>query len=77
MTDYVSINLNKEILNNFKLLNKEYLVGDLKFYVSPPGENEYYLYSYLTTFFDNIVILDIGTGSGYSTISLSHNEKTE
>lgn len=46
MTDYVSINLNKEILNNLKLLNKEYLAGDLKSYVSPPGENEYYLYSF-------------------------------
>ena len=37
------------------------------------GVQEYRLYSYITTFFNNITILDIGTSTGRSSLSLSHN----
>lgn len=60
------------ILDNFKLLNHEYLV-DRAYYDSKSGVNEYRLYSYLTTFFNNITILDIGTLTGRSSIALSYN----
>ena len=67
------IRLNNEILDNFELKNHEYLV-DREYYDFKSGTNEYRLYSYLTTFFDNTTILDIGTFTGRSAIALSYNE---
>ena len=55
--------ISNDILNNFNLKNHEYLV-DPTYYDLPSGEQEYKLYSYLTTFFDNAIILDIGTTNG-------------
>jgi hypothetical protein len=66
------IPISNAILDNFKLLNHEYLV-DPTYYDSKSGVNEYRLYSYLTTFFNNITILDIGTLTGRSSIALSYN----
>ena len=65
--------LNKTILNNFELKNHEYLVNKI-YYDLSCGKQEYRLYSYLTTFFNNSIILDIGTWDGRSAVSLSHNE---
>ena len=70
---YMELPISNNILNNFNLKNHEYLV-DPTYYDLPSGEQEYKLYSYLTTFFDNAIILDIGTLNGRSAISLSHNE---
>lgn len=67
------IPISNEILNNFQLKNQEYLV-DISYYDLPSGQQEYRLYSYLTTFFNNIIILDIGTLNGRSAVSFSHNE---
>ena len=67
------IPISNEILDNFKLINQEYLV-DKDFYDLKSGNQEYRLYSYLTTFFNNITILDIGTSNGRSAVALSHNE---
>jgi predicted O-methyltransferase YrrM len=67
------IPISNEILDNFKLINHEYLV-DKDFYTEKSGVQEYRLYSYLSTFFNNITILDIGTSTGRSAVSLSHNE---
>lgn len=61
------------ILDSFQLKNHEYLV-DPTYYDLLSGQQEYRLYSYLTTFFDNSIILDIGTLNGRSAVSLSHNE---
>ena len=44
------------------------------YYDLKSGEQEYRLYSYLSTFFTNITILDIGTLNGRSAVALSHNE---
>ena len=69
----MEIVINNNILDNFKLKNQEYLVGPT-YYDLPSGKQEYKLYSYLTTFFDNSIILDISTLDGRSAILLSHNE---
>jgi len=66
------IPISNEILDNFTLKNEEYLVNK-KYYNDKSGQQEYRLYSYLTLFFNNIDILDIGTLTGRSAISLSHN----
>jgi predicted O-methyltransferase YrrM len=43
------------------------------FYNGKSGQQEYRLYSYLTTFFNNTTILDIGTSDGRSAVALSYN----
>jgi len=67
------IPISNKILDEFILINEEYLV-DQEFYHGKSGEQEYRLYSYLTTFFNDIIILDIGTFQGRSAVSLSYNE---
>ena len=69
--------LSNTILDNFMLKNKELLnLNNLhaQWYENLSGINEYRFYSYLSTLFNNIVILDIGTGFGISAVALSHNE---
>ena len=69
--------LSNTILDNFQIKNKEILnLNNLhaQWYENLSGINEYRLYSYLSTLFNNIVILDIGTGFGISAVALSHNE---
>jgi len=41
----------------------------------PPGNSPFKLYSYLSTLFDNKIILDIGTQYGNSALAFSYNEK--
>jgi predicted O-methyltransferase YrrM len=72
----MEIIINNSILDNFKLKNQEYLV-DKTYYDKAPGQQEYRLYSYLSTLFDNQIILDIGTFNGRSAIALSHNDKNK
>lgn len=72
----MEIHISNDILDKFKLKNHQYLV-DPTYYDLPSGNQEYKLYSYLTTFFDNSIILDIGTLNGRSAISLSHNESNQ
>jgi hypothetical protein len=67
------IPISNNILDKFTLINHEYLVNR-EFYDNNSGSQEYRLYSYLSTFFDNITILDIGTLDGRSAVALSHNE---
>jgi len=69
----MNINISNSILDNFKLKNHEFLVKR-DYYDSLSGKQEYRLYSYLTTFFNDCIILDIGTFDGRSSVALSHNE---
>lgn len=69
----LTIKISNEILDNFELKGHEYLFHK-KYYDFKSGVNEYRLYSYLTTFFSNATILDIGTFTGRSAIALSYNE---
>jgi hypothetical protein len=41
------------------------------------GKQEYRLYSYLSSLFNDITILDVGTFKGRSAISLSHNDNNK
>ncbi len=68
-----NIQISNKILDGFSLKNHEYLV-DSSYYDDKSGIQEYRLYSYLTEFFNEITILDIGTFTGRSTVALSHNE---
>jgi predicted O-methyltransferase YrrM len=68
----MNIKLNNTELDNFTMKNFEYLVTPT-YYNLKSGEQEYKLYSYLTTFFNETVILDIGTSHGTSAVALSHN----
>jgi hypothetical protein len=68
----MKIKISNEILDKFELKNHKYLV-DTNYYDLKSGQQEYRLYSYLTTFFNNCIILDIGTHQGRSAVSLSHN----
>ena len=70
------IPISNKILDEFNLKNHEYLVNK-NYYSEKSGVQEYRLYSYLTTFFNNIVILDIGTLDGRSAIALSHNTNNQ
>ena len=69
----MKINLSNIILDNFQLKNHDFLV-EKKHYDDMSGIQEYRLYSYLSTFFNNTIILDIGTYNGRSAIALSHND---
>ncbi len=81
MKDKIFINLDNNILDNFKLKNHDYLVdneyGKSIAYDYKSGVNEYRLYSYLSTFFNNSTILDIGTLNGRSAVALSHNDSNQ
>lgn len=76
MNNDLKITLNNLELDNFILKNHDYLV-DKRYYDLPSGKQEYRLYSYLTTFFNNSVILDIETSQGRSAVALSHNESNK
>ena len=67
------MDVSNTILDNFTLKNHEFLVKK-EYYDVLSGQQEYRLYSYLTTFFNNTTILDIGTFDGRSAVALSHNE---
>lgn len=66
------INLNNLYLDEFKMINFEYLVTST-YYNLNSGEQEYRLYSYLSTLFNDTIILDLGTSHGTSAVALSHN----
>lgn len=68
-----TIPITNKILDGFTLKNYQYLV-DSTYYSDKSGVQEYRLYSYLTTFFNEITILDIGTFTGRSAVALSYNE---
>ena len=68
----MNIILDNKELDNFVMKNCEYLVTDT-YYNLKSGKQEYRLYSYLTTFFNNTIILDLGTSHGTSAVALSHN----
>lgn len=69
----MNIPISNKILDEFSLKNHQYLPSPM-YYDLKSGEQEYRLYSYLSTFFTNITILDIGTLNGRSAVALSHNE---
>lgn len=73
------IPISNKILDEFAVKNQEYLVikKEYNFFNVKSGIQEYKLYSYLTTFFNNAIILDLGTINGNTAIALSHNETNQ
>lgn len=45
-----------------------------KIFIAPPGENHYYLLSYLSFLFNNSIIVELGTHHGTSSLALSINK---
>ena len=43
----------------------------------PPGNSPFKLYAYLSTLFNNKIILDVGTEYGNSALSFSYNENNK
>lgn len=43
-------------------------------FIAPPGENHYYLLSYLSFLFNNSIIVELGTHHGTSSLALSINK---
>lgn len=72
----MDIRISNEKLDSFLLKNHEYLV-DKNLYNNKSGINEYRLYSFLSTFFNDCIILDIGTKHGRSAVALSHNSNNK
>jgi predicted O-methyltransferase YrrM len=72
----VEIILSNEILDNFVMNNYEYLVTPT-YYELKSGQQEYRLYSYLSTFINGTIILDLGTSHGTSAVALSHNNNNK
>jgi len=72
----MNIILSNELLDKFELKNQDFLV-DKNYYDLKSGQQEYRLYSYLSTLFNYTTILDIGTYNGRSAVSLSHNENNK
>lgn len=69
----MNISLSVEQLNSFQLKNHNYLVK-VDYYDRLAGDQEYRLYSYLSQFFNDSFILDIGTLDGRSAVALSYND---
>ena len=69
----MEFDFNKSNLDALGMKNEECLV-DREYYHLPAGQAEYRLFSYVSTLFHNITILDIGTNQGRSAIALSHND---
>ena len=72
----IEILINNKILDKFVMKNAEYLYHQ-DYYNDISGTQEYRLYSYLSTFVNDTIILDIGTSYGRSAIALSHNESNK
>lgn len=72
----MNIILSNELLDKFELKNHDFLV-DKNYYDLKSGQQEYRLYSYLSTLFNDTTILDIGTYNGRSAVALSYNENNK
>lgn len=67
--------LTKEELDKFDLSNLEKLGFRMQNnLLYPPGDSPFKLYAYLSTLFNDGIILDVGTEYGNSALALSYNE---
>lgn len=72
------IKISKEGVRNTRIEHlAEYVSysGEDFLFSLPAGETEYRLYSYISSLFNGVTILDIGTRNGNSAVALSSNEK--
>lgn len=67
--------LTNEFIDSFDLSHLEKLSINMQDnFLFPPGNSPFKLYAYLSTLFNNKIILDIGTEYGNSALSFSYNE---
>jgi hypothetical protein len=78
MINSVNIIIDK---NKIKNTNTEKIYKTVEYFYSgwnmTPGKSEYLLYSYLSDYFENTIILDIGTGGGGSSKAFGLNLKNK
>jgi len=69
----------KDFVSKLEIINKYNQIENEEWdnLNQPAGDQPYCLYSYLSTKFNNTVILDIGTRRGNSALSLSYNENNK
>jgi len=72
----MKIKINKEQVKNLDISHLRELAINKNDWL-PAGQSEYRLYSYLSTFFNDSIILDIGTRTGGSALALSYNSSNQ
>lgn len=77
MIDHLK-SLTNEFINSFDLSHLEKLSINMQDnFLFPPGNSPFKLYAYLSTLFNNKIILDVGTEYGNSALSFSYNESNK
>ena len=61
---------------NTDFYRKYYIFGDNHHFVAPTGEH-YKLLTYISSLYDDITILDVGTADGASCLALAQNKKNK
>ena len=70
--------LTNEVIDSFDLSHLEKLSINMQDnFTFPPGNSPFKLYAYLSTLFNNKIILDVGTEYGNSALSFSYNENNK
>tara|TARA_B100000287_G_scaffold374001_1_gene373535 strand:+ start:206 stop:793 length:588 start_codon:yes stop_codon:yes gene_type:complete len=67
-----TVKINKDDVRNLDISELENQSINKNDWLSA-GQSEYRLYAYLSTFFNQSIILDVGTRTGGSALALSHN----
>ncbi len=67
-----TVKINKDDVRNLDISELENQSINKNDWLSS-GQSEYRLYAYLSTFFNQSIILDVGTRTGGSALALSHN----
>lgn len=62
------------IVEQSKNVTDEQKEDDIKTFFDKPGKQHYRFLSYLSTLFNNSILIDIGTHRGHSALALSYNE---
>ena len=77
MIDHLK-SLTNEFIDSFDLSHLEKLGFRMQNnLLYPPGDSPFKLYAYLSTLFNNKIILDVGTEYGNSALSFSYNESNK
>lgn len=79
----MNIKISKEILSNInlnkyvKFIEKQQSQQEVSFFLGEPGKEHYKLLSYLSTLFNNEILIDLGTYRGLSALAMSYNQKNK
>jgi len=71
-----TIKIDKDAVRNLVVSHRQDVSLNANYWLSA-GQSEYRLYAWLSTQFDNSVILDVGTRTGGSALALSYNENNK